>query len=182
LSRLVTDGLVESEDQRGFCVAPASIEELMDLSQTRSWVEHAALCMAIQNGDVEWESTVLASFHRLSRLQDPTAAPHAAPVWRAAHRQFHLSLVEGCKSPWTVKLCAMLFDQTERYRNLAGRAPRIRERDVLGEHKRLMEAVLSRNTELATQILSAHFKHTTDLILEGGLLASPPRRPAARRG
>lgn len=33
LSRLVSDGFVESEDQRGFCVAPVSRDELVDLTQ-----------------------------------------------------------------------------------------------------------------------------------------------------
>ncbi|MFM2056938.1 MAG: hypothetical protein RLY71_1323, partial [Pseudomonadota bacterium] len=58
LSRLVTDGLVESEDQRGFTVAPVSREELLDLTQTRIQVEQMALRMAVARGDVEWETQV----------------------------------------------------------------------------------------------------------------------------
>jgi GntR family transcriptional regulator, carbon starvation induced regulator len=39
LSRLVPEGLVVLEEQRGFCVAPMSRPELLDLSRTRIDVE-----------------------------------------------------------------------------------------------------------------------------------------------
>ena len=72
LSRLVTDGLVESEDQKGFCVAPVSTKDLLDLTETRVDIEGLAIRKAIARGDVEWEAQVLSSFHRLSRTPPPT--------------------------------------------------------------------------------------------------------------
>jgi len=65
LSRLVSDGFVESEDQRGFCVAPVSRDELVDLTQTRIELESVALQQAVERGGIDWESQVLSSFHRL---------------------------------------------------------------------------------------------------------------------
>src|SRR5690242_201211 len=64
LSRLTSDGLVEFEDQRGFCVAPVSREELLDLTRTRIDIECLALRYAIATGDIEWESGLLSAFHR----------------------------------------------------------------------------------------------------------------------
>ena len=86
LSRLTTDGLVDAEDQRGFTVAPVSREELLDLTQTRIEIEQTALRMAVANGDVEWESHLLSSFHRLSRAeaQPWTGETLAAWAWRIA--------------------------------------------------------------------------------------------------
>ena len=125
LSRLVTDGLVDSEDQKGFCVSPVSRSDLIDLTETRIAIEGMALRKAIALGDVEWEAQVLSSFHRLSRTPQPTTiANHAA--WATAHRQFHESLVAQCGSPWLLRLCAMLYDKSERYRNLAERTTRRR--------------------------------------------------------
>ncbi|MFX5785409.1 GntR family transcriptional regulator, partial [Acinetobacter baumannii] len=66
LSRLVSDGLVESEDQRGFAVASISREDLIDLTNTRMDVEGLALRRSIERGDVEWEVNIVSSFHRLS--------------------------------------------------------------------------------------------------------------------
>lgn len=169
LSRLVTEGLVESEDQRGFCVAPVSRSELLDLTQTRLQVEQIAIRMAIEKGDIEWETGVLASFHRLSRTPAPSVEPTSAGAWKAAHRQFHFALVGGCGSAWTLRLCAMLYDQTERYRSLSGRTPGNKTRDVLKEHRQILDAVVSRDADRACALVARHFQRTTDIILAAGI-------------
>ena len=168
LSRLVTDGLVESEDQKGFCVSPVSQNDLIDLTETRIAIEGMAIRKAIAHGDVEWEAQVLSSFHRLSRTPQPTTlANHAA--WALAHRQFHESLVAQCGSPWLLRLCAMLYDKSERYRNLAERSTRPEERDTATEHRELMDAIaMERNADKAVALIGAHFRATTDVILHAG--------------
>ena len=81
LSRLTTDGLVEAEDQRGFTVASVSREELLDLTQTRIEIEQMALRMAVANGDVEWESHIVSSFHRLSRAEAQPWTEETLAAW-----------------------------------------------------------------------------------------------------
>lgn len=167
LSRLVTDGLVASEDQRGFCVAPVSRDELIDLTQTRIRLEQMALRMAIDHGDVEWESNLLSNFHRLFRTDLPTSPEKHAP-WAQAHRQFHEALLQGCRSAWTLRLCGLLHDKSERYRNLAEQGTHPENRDVSTEHRRLMDAAMARDAEAACQLLSQHFWATTNIILKAG--------------
>lgn len=179
LSRLVTEKLVTSEDQRGFFVTPISRAELMDLTETRTWIEQTALRLAIENGSLEWESTILGCFHRLSRLSAEDARPEDAAAWKGAHRQFHFALLDGCGSAWTLKVCAELFDQTERYRNLSKRAQREGVRNVLKEHEKLMDAVLARNADKACDLMARHFRATTNYILEGDALSS--ERPGKGR-
>ena len=168
LSRLVTDGLVDSEDQKGFCVAPVSQDDLLDLTETRIAIEGMAVRKAIAHGDLEWEAQVLSSFHRLSRTPPPTTlANHAA--WALAHRQFHEALVAQCGSPWLLRLCAMLYDKSERYRNLAERTTSPTERDTAAEHRELMDAIaMERNADKAVALMGAHFRATTDVILHAG--------------
>jgi DNA-binding GntR family transcriptional regulator len=165
LSRLVTDGLVGSEDQKGFRVSPVSQNDLIDLTEIRIAIEQMAVRRAIAHGDLEWETQVLSSFHRLSRTPQPTTlANHAA--WALAHRQFHESLVAQCGSLWLLRLCAMLHDKSERYRNLAERSTRPEERDTASEHRELMEAIaMERNADKAAALIGAHFRATTDIIL-----------------
>lgn len=165
LSRLVTESLVTSEDQRGFNVADVSPQELLDLTRTRIWVEQTALKASIVQGDLEWETSVLASLHRLSRMAPSRTSAAAALAWRQAHRQFHFSLIQGCGSPWTMKLCAMLYDQTERYRNLSAKVPDGAQRDVMKEHREIADAALARDSAAACSLLAGHFEHTTKLIL-----------------
>jgi GntR family carbon starvation induced transcriptional regulator len=168
LSRLTTDGLVEAEDQRGFTVASVSREELLDLTQTRVQVEQMALRMAVAHGDVEWESQVLSSLHRLSRIQSEPVTANAIAAWSLAHRQFHEALLAGCGSPWTLRLCRLLYDQTERYRNLSVQGGQERGRDLGKEHRELMEAALARDADALCSLIEAHFRETTNIILDSG--------------
>ena len=69
LSRLLSDGLVASEAQRGFWVAPVSVEDLRDLTATRKVIEVEALRQAILCGDVAWEARVVAAQYRLERFE-----------------------------------------------------------------------------------------------------------------
>lgn len=179
LSRLVTDGLVDSEDQRGFCVAPVSHEELLDLTRTRIQVEQLALRQAVAQGDVEWESNILSAFHRLSRVDAPTS-PEKHSAWTLAHQQFHEALVRGCASPWLLRLCALLCDKSERYRNLAERQPDSQRRDIQVEHKVLMDAVMAHDADRACALLKEHFWETTEIILKSSFGApAATRRKAA---
>ena len=179
LSRLVTDGLVDSEDQRGFCVAPVSQEELVDLTRTRIQVEQLALRQAVAQGDVEWESNILSAFHRLSRVDAPTS-PEKHATWTLAHQQFHEALVRGSASPWLLRLCALLYEKSERYRNLAERQPDSQRRDIQVEHKALMDAVMAHDADRACALLEEHFWETTEIILKSSFGApAATRRKAA---
>jgi DNA-binding GntR family transcriptional regulator len=167
LSRLVTDGLVVSEEQRGFCVSPVSKAELLDLTQTRINIEVLALERAIQNGDVEWESRVVSAYYLLSKAPLPVdrgGVLHAR--WGEIHRQFHESLLSGANSPWLSRLTSLLYDKSERYRNLAEFKTTPSMRDTIREHSDLMDAVMARDLERASVLISDHFWSTTNIILE----------------
>ena len=177
LSRLVADDLVVAEDQRGFCVAPISKADLLDLTQTRVDIEGLALTKAIEVGDVEWESGVVSAFHRLSRCSPPT--DHGGELhhqWGLVHRQFHESLLAGCASPWLLRLTNLLYDKSERYRNLAEFKTDSSQRNVGVEHQALMDAALQRNAQLARQLIADHFWATTNILLKAGLVTTQANR------
>jgi DNA-binding GntR family transcriptional regulator len=170
LCRLVTDELVEAIDQRGFRVSEVSREDLLDLTQARITIESQALSKAIEIGDAEWESQVLAAYHRLSRCPPPPidkAPGSSVSPWEVLHQRFHESLIAGCQSRWLISICRALYEKSERYRCLAEDYTRPLTRDGMGEHRQLMEAALSRNAQLACASLSEHFSRTTQIILDG---------------
>ena len=172
LSRLVTDGLVETEDQKGFCVGAVSREDLIDLTETRIAIEGMAVRKAIELGNLDWEAQVLSSYHRLSRTPAPTTIENHA-AWAQAHRQFHEALIAQCGSPWLLRLCAMLYDKSERYRNLAERATPPESRDTVAEHREIMQAIaMDRDVERSLALLAAHFRETTALTLRAGFSAN----------
>jgi DNA-binding GntR family transcriptional regulator len=171
LSRLSAEGMVIAEAQRGYRVSPVSSEELLDLTRTRVEVESLCLAQAMKNGDVEWESRIVAAAHRMERLQDSPAdaETRVTQVWSNSHREFHEALVSACPSPWLLRLRSLLHEQSERYRRLS--APlETNERDVRGEHRELMEAVLKRDEASALRALEQHFFSTAQIILGSSLL------------
>ncbi len=166
LSRLVAEGLVHSLDQRGFRVAPVSAEDLTDITQTRQAVEGAAIERAIVRGDDAWEGDVIGAFHRLEKFMPRRERIVAQEIaaWEEIHSNFHHTLISACGSPRLIKFCHQLYDQATRYRRLL-LDYNFEPRDVIAEHRALMDAVLSRDTNRARAILEQHMALTADIIL-----------------
>jgi GntR family transcriptional regulator, carbon starvation induced regulator len=185
LQRLSADGLVIMEAQKGFTVSPVSPDELVDLTETRVLIEGLCLEDAIANGDVDWESRIVAAYHKLCRIPErmPDDPNILSPVWSAAHSEFHEALVSGCRSLWLLRIRRMLYAQSERYRHLSVPLRRD-ERDVASEHKRIMEAVLSRDSAAASKRIREHFTTTAQILLasirQDELQKQPPE--AANQG
>lgn len=183
LSRLTSEELVVAEPQRGFRVAPISVAELRDLTNVRAQIEGLCLERATLNGDVEWEAALLAAFHRLSRVPErqPEDPERMNEEWSVLHAAFHEALVAGCDSPWLLRLRNQLFAQSERYRRLTvplGKSGR----NLIDEHKELMTAVFSRDSERAKEMMRAHIEATTQVLLsqswtEEGPVSSRKRMP-----
>jgi GntR family transcriptional regulator, carbon starvation induced regulator len=167
LIRLSVEGLVLQEDQKGFRVSTVSPDELVELTRTRCWINELALRESIAGGDAAWEEAVLLAFHRLSRIPtcldgEPT---RLNPAWEQQHQVFHNSLIAACPSRWIVSFNNLLFDCADRYRNLVAIVGQS-GRDVLGEHRAIMEATIGRKTETAISLLNDHFTRTTDSLLK----------------
>lgn len=164
-SRLVSEGLVTSEDQRGFRVAAISRAELLDLTRTRQQIESLAMRGAIQRGDVEWEGDVTAALHRLGRAKPPARGGDVLDhAWEREHAELHRTLLGACGSQYLMRFHASLFEQSERYRRLAV-AYGQPARDIHAEHVALVTAALARDAERACALLVEHIASTTDRVL-----------------
>lgn len=172
LSRLSAERMTVATAQKGYSVAEVSAAELKDLTRTRIAIEQLCLRAAIAHGDVEWETSIVAAYHRLHRIPALTPGDPAMlnPVWAAAHTTFHAALASGCDSPWMLTLRAMLYAQTERYRHLSVALAR-EVRDVDVEHKAIMDACLARDAELAERLIDAHLTKTSEIVLGSPRLA-----------
>lgn len=160
LMRLSSEGLVEVEDIRGFRAAPATLIDMEDIMLSRAHIEAVALKESIATGDVEWEAAIVANFHRMSRhsAKDSQTGLVSGP-WAEAHRDFHHSLISSCNSRWLLRFWQILFDQAQRYRHISVTQGAL-YRDDTSEHRRLMEAALSRDTEEALVASRAHIDST----------------------
>jgi DNA-binding GntR family transcriptional regulator len=165
LSRLVADGLVIAEDQRGFRVSPLSLADLHDVTHTRIELECLALRRSIARGDAGWERELEAAWDALRRTPHDTAEERLrhSEAWSVLHGRFHHALVAACGLEWLLRFRATLYEQSERYR-LLGRVVAGAERDVTDEHRRIVEAALARDADAAEAELARHFRRTADII------------------
>ena len=69
LNRLASEGFVVAEGQRGFEVAPVSIQNLRELAQLRILLEHHAMTESFRAGDMEWEGRVVSAHHKLAATE-----------------------------------------------------------------------------------------------------------------
>lgn len=161
LTRLVGESLVTSEEQRGFRVAPISLEDLADLTKTRIFIENKALEEAIRVGNDDWEAGVVAAYHRLSKTEAKkvTSDDGWGDEMEERNRAFHLALVSACPSRWLNHLYGFLFQQSERYRRISRLGHHI-PRDTHAEHQRIFDAVMKRDAKTACEASRQHIEIT----------------------
>lgn len=169
LSRLVAEGLLIPSGQRGYRVAPVSVDELLDVESTRMNIEISALRASLTDGDEEWELRVLASHRRLQNLERSKWDANEVKEWEGRHHAFHSELISACKSPITISFCRILHEKADRYRRLylSTHNPLNSNRSVLiDEHQVLCDAAVSRDVQTACETLRTHIHRTSRLLLE----------------
>lgn len=167
LPRLVEQGLATSEAQLGFRVVDVSVEGLNRLTDARVEIDSLVTREAITRGDVAWEANVVATHHALVRATDAATSDEISEEWLAAHEAFHLAILEGCGNHYLVDVAVRLRSISEVYRCWSLPANELAHRDVAGEHRSLMEAVVAREAGLAVSLTEAHIRRTTELLISG---------------
>mgnify|MGYP001627823480 FL=1 len=173
LARLSAEGMAVSAAQYGNSVPGVSAEDLINLTQTRIFVENECLAQSIGGLSIETETQIVAALHRLLRIpeRNPDDTSVINPTWVAAHEVFHNALVLGCTNDWLMRLRRMLYQHSERYRALSVPLAR-QKRNVNDEHQAIFDAVMAHNTPLAQNLMAEHLQRTTDIIIESGSVKS----------
>jgi len=161
LNRLAAEGFVVAIGQRGFRVAPVSVEDLRDITRVRILLETEALTESIRCGDDAWEARVVAAFHRLSKLHLHDAG--AFSDYEPCNHEFHEALVAACRSPLLLRYRAAVYDQHRRYRSLSLHTPHP-ARDLQREHRAIFEAALGRDAPGACAATGRHIRGTAERI------------------
>lgn len=163
LTRLAEKGLVKSAPQLGFTVAPFSVDDLADLTRVRIDIETLMIRRATAEGDLRWETSVVAAHHHLAGTVAQVDGS-MNPAWRSAHSDFHAAVAAGCSSPLLQTFRSELYDKAELYRAWA--VPVSGWRDAAREHREICEALLDRDADRSCDLMAAHIQLTTDLLIE----------------
>ena len=142
-----------------------SAEAFEELLRTRSWLEERALRESISRGSSHWEEKVVLANYRLSRIPRSKFEDQfvANEDWEVAHKHFHMTLISECGSSLLLKFCVQLYQQNIRYRHLSGEKA-YPERNFAKEHNAICDAVLSRDADLAAQLLIEHYNNTARFV------------------
>ncbi|MGW4094663.1 GntR family transcriptional regulator [Nocardia sp. NPDC004750] len=167
LNRLVEQGLVDSIAQHGFRVVEISVPALLELTQARCEIESLTLRHAIAEGDVQWEARIVAAHHVLERTpqRDTQDSERTGDDWTEAHRLFHQGLLGGCANRLLLSVASTWRDSSELYRQLSAPLGHDQDRDLVTEHREILEACLGRDADLACERLTRHIRRTTDKLV-----------------
>lgn len=158
LRRLVSEGLVEAVENKGFTVAPVSAGELREITEVRCLLECEALGRSINNGDLDWEARVIAAHYKLKRFEREMLDHDVsrAEVWEEHNHGLHDALISACNSPKLLSFQRAIYDQSLRYRMIAIRLSGSTIKESSAEHERLVKLSLDRSRDQAVALLRAH--------------------------
>jgi DNA-binding GntR family transcriptional regulator len=169
LNRLSSESLVVAEGQRGFEVAPVSVDNLREIAALRLLLEGHALEQSFAAGDMEWEGRVVAAYHKLATLERRMREGdrRETEIWKRYDWEFHQALISACGSTVLMETHAGVFDKYLRYQMIA---LSFRGDIAAEEHRVLQDCALQRDARRARQVLIRHVEGGVEHALATGTI------------
>lgn len=166
LSRLASEGLVEIERHRGFRAAPISADGLSDLETALLALELPLLRSAIENGDLAWESRILASHHSTTGiLKQFIAGDVHVEAYSDSRREFHEAVFSAGESEWLRWAWRLLYAQFVRYRHTYDALGKY-ENSLGQQHRIFIDTLLARDVDQALRLWKQNTERVTAFLLE----------------
>lgn len=165
LSRLVSFGLVEIEDNKGFRVSTISEADIRDTYATFTQIENMALALAIERGDAAWEGTIVAELHKLSLLENKKGFDSYAQ-WAECNYNFHMALISGCNSLTLLEIRRTLYMKFDRYCRMAYQMSKHELSANNHEHTKIAQAVLKRDKTTAQDLMTHHINGALEDVIK----------------
>jgi DNA-binding GntR family transcriptional regulator len=165
LTRLSEQGLVVTSPQRGFRVHQLSIADIAGLTESRAEIESVALRLAIERGDIDWETGVVAAYHVLEHTPMVNDRQAVDEELAARHSEFHLALIAGCHNLRLQEVVRALRDSAELYRRWSWSLANDRHRDLVAEHRTLKDLALARDADAAVEALAHHINRAPSQLI-----------------
>lgn len=179
LQVLTSEGLVISQKNLGFAVAPVSLSDLQDVTEMRVDIERKALIRSIQRGTPAWEASILSAHHLLSRFETSVSREPLLErqEWESLHEHLHNTFAAACKSPRLLSFRHTLWRHSERYRAISVKQSAPPGRNPV--HDELVKLVIGRDWKRAADAIELHIRHAADnvrkwLAAQDALTLSPP--------
>jgi DNA-binding GntR family transcriptional regulator len=157
LLRLERDGLVESDPNRGFFVAPLNRKEVAEI-YPMVW---ALECLALDSS----EPATPAQIQALREINVEMAAVSGDPLRRQAlDLRWHQTLLESCPNERLKGFLAALKQIVRRYECVYMRDPALVRRSVR-DHAEILEALVKKKPRLARELLERNWRAGMESVL-----------------
>lgn len=155
LAKLAERGLLSFEENKGYSVVKRTKTELLDALSAYAEIECLCLRHAIENGDDDWESQIVAALHKLKKIENQDAATYSS--WAPVNAEFHRSLIAACPNNALLKIRERSLRDHEWYVCLSYK---FADEQTLKmnhlEHQSIAEVILKRNAEEGMKALYHH--------------------------
>jgi DNA-binding GntR family transcriptional regulator len=161
LWRLMSDGFLEQEPNRGFVVRKLGLEQIFEVFQAREAVEGMATRLACSKGDEPFRSALREMEERLNRLDAETDPAQGS----ALGREIHGAIVEAARNRIMVGIYENLKNLSILTSNITRKSPNI-EKISKEAHLLLIDALLEQDEEKSERIMREHLRDTCRQIVE----------------
>jgi DNA-binding GntR family transcriptional regulator len=150
--RLEQEGLVEIVPRRGIFIKPILAPEMAEIYEVLSWLETAAITIACSQ---EIAEDKILELQRVSDNMITALEKDDLDQWAKNDNIFHQILVGLSNNTELIRLVNSYWEKTNRARmlTLKIRKPPVKSSQ---EHRNVIEALKSGNTQVAVQINSEH--------------------------
>jgi GntR family transcriptional regulator, carbon starvation induced regulator len=164
LSRLHASGFVDLENNKGFKVSKISELTIKDLIYTFAEVESLALQLAIEHGDLDWESRILGILHKLKELEESPLLN--LEEWLKQNSQFHQELISACPYVNLLEIRERLNKRFEWFIRLAFTKKETLLDFNYTEHLRIAELTLAKDEVKASLLIKYHITNSLESIIQ----------------
>lgn len=161
LWRLMSDGFLEQEPNRGFVVRRLGLEQIFEVFQAREAVEGMAARLACGKGDDSFRSALREMEERLNQLDAETDPARGS----ALGREFHGAIVEAAGNRIMVGIYENLKNLSILTSNITRKSPNI-EKISKEAHLILIDALLKQDEDKSERIMREHLRDTCRQIVE----------------
>ncbi|MEW6184024.1 MAG: GntR family transcriptional regulator [Bacillota bacterium] len=162
IRKLELEGLVVMLPRRGAYVAGISVKDIADVFEVRAALEALAAGLAAERITDEELENLERSLVEITEVSD--SRDIGAVVDRDT--RFHDIIYRASRNAWLLQIITHLQDQLQRFRMTTLSRPG-RTREAVEEHKKIVEAISERNSELAAQLAREHIENAESSLLNG---------------
>ncbi|HZK54275.1 MAG TPA: GntR family transcriptional regulator [Desulfosporosinus sp.] len=165
--KLRQEGLIETLPSRGFMVKSISLEETLEIFQTRKAIEGYCSMFLAENYKTEKAQVVIKKIGEYSDLQKNLINNNEAAVYdiMKIDKDFHNEIVEFSSNSYFIKVIKNLRSRIEMLGLISFEVPG-RKEAAMREHLNIYEEIVSGNKWKAYENVRIHLETAEDLYIQ----------------